>query len=83
MNDCAPRNENPDLLLGDLAQMPEQRFTDSELSKCLLYIEVLELYTWSDRTCSGIPWEDTDINSWLARPRREVEEVEGEPDWLI
>lgn len=47
MNDCAPRNGNPDLLLGDLAQLPEQRFTDSELSECFLHIEVLELRTWS------------------------------------
>ena len=55
MNDCAPRNEDPDLLLSNLAQLPKQRFTDSELSECLLHIEVLELRTWSDQACSGIP----------------------------
>jgi hypothetical protein len=69
--------------LGDLAQLPEQRFADSELSECLLHIKVLELHTWSDQVRPGIPQEDTDVYSWLARPRREVEEVEGETNWLI
>jgi len=49
MNDCVPWSEDPDLVLGDLAQFPKQRFTDSELSERLLHVEVLELRTRSDQ----------------------------------
>ena len=84
MNDSVPRNENPDLLLGNLSQLPEQRFANSEFSIWLLHVEVLELHTWSDRARSGsIRRKGTDIYSWPARPRREVEEIERETEGFI
>ena len=76
-------NEGPDLVLGDLTQLPKQRFADSELSECLLHVEVLELRIRSDQVRSGISREGTDINSRLARPRRKVEEVQGEANRLV
>lgn len=76
-------NEDPDLLLGDLAQPPKQCFADSELSKRLLHIEILELHTWSDGAHSGVLWEGADVYSWLPRPSGEIEEVESEANWLV
>jgi hypothetical protein len=76
------QNEDPDLLSGDLAQLPKQRFADSELPERLLHVEVLELHTWSDRARSGI-LRETNIYSWFARPSGEIEEVEGETERLI
>ena len=60
MNGCARWNEDPDFVLSDLAQLPKQRFADSELSECLLHVEVLELCTRSDQARSGISREGTD-----------------------
>lgn len=85
MNDRTQCNESPDLLLSNLSQMPKQRFANPELPECFPHIEVLELHTWSNRARSGISRgnRNININSWLARPRREVEEVESKTDWLM
>lgn len=83
MNDCTQCNENPDLLSSDLAQLPKQRFANPDPPKCFFHVDVLELHTWSDSAHLGIPRDHTDVYSWFARPRGEVEEVEGETDRLV
>ena len=83
MNGRPQCNENPDLFLSNLSQTPKQRFANPKLPECLPHIEVLELHTWSNRARPGIARRNTDIYPWLARPSREVEEVESKTDWFM